>query len=830
MALTVAQLLSAIRAVPEGEAADASITAIGTRLLAVGRAMVDSYAPNAPEDVRDEAVVRVAGYLYDAPNVTRTGVAWNESGARSLVDPWVERGVAPIDFDVSAVTAATAAAGVDEEAVEAIVRRLVADWAEQGNAEDIPLDKLGNAPSGGGGGLSQAQVQQIAEDAPTAVAARELEANLRYTRDWFAQRNIRLSRTNAFASLGSPTTINAPRGDEKVIITIGSDTITLNRQLLTQHGTVTLDDSPSSSNAAVFRLGAATYWLANLPRQHLAIASDTAGQLMGIRIQHSYIDLEAFARQSSATKLPKAKLPDISYNDLADKPTIPAGGLDQAAVDARVQAGVSDWAEEGNTDAIPAGKLSNAPAGSGGGLNQAAVDARIAQPARAGDTSRWPDSKMPVDLEALDERVRAGYGWRSPNTLLVAPLKSTPYTLAQAEAATYAQMLPEQSPAVVNQYVAVRVPVSFFRQQGSDYDRLAAALRLVNANEPGEGWVVRLGGGVDYDPILNPAGPDPYIYYTVPIPNVGVGERVQAQYDGPLELTNTILQLPAVVQRISQAGLITLVEGAINPPALTNLSGDHNGLRTAFAPVFDLDTHPHGVFEFELVLRFTGNQVPTNLSFAADGVTSTGRETGLAAATEIAASAAVAGQNAGGVKPIEIPLYSGSTEVGSFELWISRDAQNQLAYRLIYEGGTHSIAGSTSVAATLYAYFQKADAPAAPAAMAAVTEIFSGNVDITTANSFQDTGGNLPADYATGLFIANIGGQIAPAALLFGGEIHGATVGAAVAGYLGADYTLRAGSTQQTTFWFAATTARDLLIACSRTNRDPTPLKIWRLG
>ena len=55
--------------------------------------------------------------------------------------------------------------------------------------------------------------------------------------------------------------------------------------------------------------------------------------------------------------------------------TIPqGGGLDQQQVDARVAAGVEDWAEEGNTDPIPAGKLSNAPSG---GIDQAAVDARI---------------------------------------------------------------------------------------------------------------------------------------------------------------------------------------------------------------------------------------------------------------------------------------------------------------------------------------------------------------------------------------------------------------------------------------------------------------------
>lgn len=39
------------------------------------------------------------------------------------------------------------------------------------------------------------------------------------------------------------------------------------------------------------------------------------------------------------------------------------GGLTEAQVDGRVEAGVQDWAEAGNTDAIPAAKLTNAPAG-----------------------------------------------------------------------------------------------------------------------------------------------------------------------------------------------------------------------------------------------------------------------------------------------------------------------------------------------------------------------------------------------------------------------------------------------------------------------------------
>lgn len=60
------------------------------------------------------------------------------------------------------------------------------------------------------------------------------------------------------------------------------------------------------------------------------------------------------------------KVPKFDGNTLGWEPDATASGgsgLDQAAVDARVAAGVADWAEEGDVTAIPASKLANAPAG-----------------------------------------------------------------------------------------------------------------------------------------------------------------------------------------------------------------------------------------------------------------------------------------------------------------------------------------------------------------------------------------------------------------------------------------------------------------------------------
>lgn len=78
------------------------------------------------------------------------------------------------------------------------------------------------------------------------------------------------------------------------------------------------------------------------------------------------------------------------------------GGLNEAAVDQRVQAGVLDFAETGNTDRIPKNKLPTDTA-YGTIRTNAEIDARIAKPARAGDTERWAKDKLPTDTAFTDD-------------------------------------------------------------------------------------------------------------------------------------------------------------------------------------------------------------------------------------------------------------------------------------------------------------------------------------------------------------------------------------------------------------------------------------------
>ena len=94
MALTVAQLAGALR-LGDGVAAPAEpVLGILTRLMTVGNELVGEAAPDAPAAVKEEAVIRFAGYVYDMPPAARNdgyANAWRNSGAGSLVARWVER-------------------------------------------------------------------------------------------------------------------------------------------------------------------------------------------------------------------------------------------------------------------------------------------------------------------------------------------------------------------------------------------------------------------------------------------------------------------------------------------------------------------------------------------------------------------------------------------------------------------------------------------------------------------------------------------------------------------------------------------------------------------
>lgn len=85
MAITVQNLFEALR-IGEGADIPPAIDTILARHLATANALVNSYAPNAPDTIKDSAVIQIAAWLFDVPpvlSVTRSPLI--TSGAASLL-------------------------------------------------------------------------------------------------------------------------------------------------------------------------------------------------------------------------------------------------------------------------------------------------------------------------------------------------------------------------------------------------------------------------------------------------------------------------------------------------------------------------------------------------------------------------------------------------------------------------------------------------------------------------------------------------------------------------------------------------------------------------
>ena len=139
--------LAAALRITTGETPTEPQLGIVRRVGGVGEALVALYGATAPLAIRQEAVIRVAGYLYDsptAPGTDRFAAAWHNSGAASVLGPWIERRA-----DSGAAAPASTGGGgsgsgdgLSTTQVTALVQQLVADWAEAANSDRIPASKL----------------------------------------------------------------------------------------------------------------------------------------------------------------------------------------------------------------------------------------------------------------------------------------------------------------------------------------------------------------------------------------------------------------------------------------------------------------------------------------------------------------------------------------------------------------------------------------------------------------------------------------------------------------------------------------------------------------
>lgn len=92
--ITNSQVAVAIRAAPDVDNVPPSIEIVLEYLISASKAIITKYAPAAPNDVQNMALIRLVGYLYDNDadnNVSRSSASTNSlqfSGAASLLSQW----------------------------------------------------------------------------------------------------------------------------------------------------------------------------------------------------------------------------------------------------------------------------------------------------------------------------------------------------------------------------------------------------------------------------------------------------------------------------------------------------------------------------------------------------------------------------------------------------------------------------------------------------------------------------------------------------------------------------------------------------------------------
>ena len=105
-----------------------------------------------------------------------------------------------------------------------------------------------------------------------------------------------------------------------------------------------------------------------------AVVADTVRGVSSSGLNQNEVDARVkvgvldWAEQGNTTAIPYSKIPASIARD-SELPDV-SGFLSETQVDARVTAGIADWAEDGNVDTIPEAKL---PTSATEGLSQTEV-------------------------------------------------------------------------------------------------------------------------------------------------------------------------------------------------------------------------------------------------------------------------------------------------------------------------------------------------------------------------------------------------------------------------------------------------------------------------
>lgn len=696
MAITVPELAKAIRA--SVDAPTGTVLEDVTRLHAYADTAITRYAgTGVPDAIRDMAIVQLAQFLYDSSpeGVIRPHIqnAIAQSGVRAMLAPYRKH-----NLDVAAqVAAAGVAAGLDRDAVIAVLRELIEDWAFIGSTQDVPstvdqgvidnrigtlvwnwaqsADEFTPVP------LSKlpasipadrldidAHVNELIDNSPKVVGLQEFEDALRVSETIVMSARVVVATAEQAVEIPGKPELPSRTPDREVVVMVTAtniDTATARFDLsaLLAKPVVEAGSAINSTNGVLFdNTGGAR----NDNNRYL-VGRNAAGEFV---FGADTVDTYGVTIQDSAVI--------ISRNQLTTNQQLPAPDA-------------SKWLRW-NAGATAIENV-DAPAESGG-LTQSEVDARI----RA-----LTDG---VDVVASSEFVSVaqdgGANKGIANLGLAFTAGGTTYTIGK---------LFQSNESGDNDYIGVfispfqsRAKLQGYKLRINDHVLSFDDVHLYtvgSSSSPDEyGWdnqavltIAALGGSNTVE-IVEPVGPENF----VPA-GANDGQWLRDGADGPEWAT-----LPVSVQR----GLHSLFDGSGAGVNVTDSNSAVTMNIQGFSPVFDLDENPRGELHVEVSYRMSGKSV-TTLGFDSSA-SDTARETGIVFASTLAQAADfVLGGAIEGVEVADTPIHNGTAVVGNLHFYLVHNSDNQVGYVIDFVSAAGSNSEAFAVSTTLHVSFTATD-------------------------------------------------------------------------------------------------------------------------
>ncbi len=357
-----------------------------------------------------------------------------------------------------------------------------------------------------------------------------------------------------------------------------------------------------------------------------------------------------------------------------------SSGLDQAAVDARIKAEVDPWALDGNKSKIPKGKVDiQSP-------RNLVATLSITGTTSAGDIDYGGNTNTGTasfTLESTTFIIKRVF-FDSSDTNLAIKLATGTTALTQTQ-----KDLLHSAHFQLNDGTTLDFESLFFK---NDVSGAGGVSEYEWSGVPTTGFIA----GTNTIKVFLDITENNY----VPIPT--------ADEDGDVLTagTNGTSSWQRPLRGVAESRLRTGVGAGLS---LTNLNSFRSTGIQLISPTFDMDDRT-GIVIAEATLTINTPSA-TNLKFVSGTGELTHTLQGWRTIQDLLAVDVFHATNASGVKLDEVDLYLGSVNAGSVELWLERNANNELAYSIQYTNN-NSATGSCSLGSTVNILFMPSDAGA----------------------------------------------------------------------------------------------------------------------